>query len=125
MNRRLNSGNDERLVKRSAIWGRPLGEHAASVFGIVSAQSGFAPVARTRKRGFLSLREREEISRGLAEEYSFRKLGRDLGRAASPISREVARNGGRLAYRAARADEQASDRARRPQSCRLAFNPAP
>lgn len=104
--------------------GRALGKHAASVFGVVAAKGGFAPVLRTRKPGSLSLAEREEISRGLAEGRSFRQLGRDLRRAVSTISREVARNGGRRAYRAARAEERASDRARRPKPCRLAVSPA-
>ena len=104
--------------------GRALGKHAASVFGVVAAKGGFAPVPRSRKLGSLSLVEREEISRGLVEGCSFRKLGRDLGRAVSTISREVASNGGRRAYRAARAEEGALDRARRPKPCQLAFNPA-
>jgi IS30 family transposase len=102
--------------------GRALGKHAASVFGVVAAKGGFAPVPRSRKPGSLSLVDREEISRGLVEGRSFRQLGRHLGRAPSTISREVARNGGRRAYRAARADERASDRARRPKPCQLAFN---
>jgi len=36
----------------------------------------------------------------------------------------LARNGGRRAYRAARAEERALDRARRPKPCHLAFNPS-
>lgn len=103
--------------------GRALGKHAASVFGVVAAKGGFAPVARSRRSGSLSLLEREEISRGLVAGRSLRQLGRDLGRAVSTISREVARNGGRRAYRAAHADERALDRARRPKPCQLAFNP--
>lgn len=87
--------------------GRALGKHAASVFGVVAAKGGFAPVPRSRKSGSLSLIEREEISRGLVEGSSFRQLGRDLGRAVSTISREVGGNGGRRAYRATRADERA------------------
>jgi len=85
--------------------GRALGKHAASVFGVVAAKGGFAPMPRSRKPGSLSLDEREEISRGLVEGQSFQRLGRDLGRAVSTISREVAGNGGRQAYRATRADE--------------------
>jgi IS30 family transposase len=104
--------------------GRALGKHAASVFGVVAAKGGFAPVPRSRKPGSLSLDEREEISRGLVEEQSFHQLGRAMGRAVSTISREVAGNGGRQAYRATRADERALDRARRPKPCQLAFNPA-
>ena len=104
--------------------GRSLGKHAATVFGVVAAKGGFAPVSRSRRFRSLSLTEREGISRGLVSGRSFRQIGRDLGRAVSTISREVARNGGRRAYRAARADEGASDRARRPKPCQLAFNPA-
>lgn len=104
--------------------GRALGKHAASVFGVVAAKGGFAPAPRSRKPGSLSFADREEISRGLVEGHSYRQLGRHLGRAVSTISREVARNGGRQAYRATRADEQALDRARRPKPCLLAFNPA-
>jgi hypothetical protein len=85
--------------------GRALGKHAASVFGVVAAKGGFAPLARLRRSGSLSLMEREEISRGLVSGQSFRQLGRDLGRAFSTISREVVKNGGRRSYRAARADE--------------------
>ena len=103
--------------------GRALGKPAAFVFGVVVAKGGFAPVRRSRRSGFLSLVEREEISRGLVKGISFRQLGRDLGRAVSTISREVASNGGRRAYRAARADERASERALRPKPCLLAFNP--
>jgi IS30 family transposase len=51
--------------------------------------------------------EREEICSGPFEGSSFRQLGRDMGRAVSTISREVAGNGGRRAYRAARADDWA------------------
>lgn len=94
------------------------------MFGVIAAKGGFAPVPRSRKSGSLSLMEREEISRSLVAERSFRQLGRDLGRAVSTISREVADNGGRRGYRATRADERASDRARRPKPCQLAFNPA-
>ena len=47
--------------------GRALGKHAASVFGVVAAKGGFAPMPRSRKSGSLSLIEREEISRGLVE----------------------------------------------------------
>jgi hypothetical protein len=104
--------------------GRALGKQAASVFGVVAAKGGFAPVPRSRKPGSLSLEEREEISRGLVEGHSLRQLGRDLGLAVSTISREVAGNGGRRTDRASRAEQRALDRARRPKPCPLAFNSA-
>jgi IS30 family transposase len=68
----------------------------------------------------LSLAEREEISRGLAGGLSVRAIARRTGRAASTISREVARHGGRGRYRAIRAWQ----RARRPKRCKLAVSPA-
>lgn len=104
--------------------GRTLGKHAASVFGIVAAKGGLTSVPRSRRSGSLSPMKREEISRGLISGQSFRQFGRDLGRAVSTISREVGRNGGRWAYRAARADERALECARRPKPCELARNPA-
>jgi IS30 family transposase len=71
----------------------------------------------------LTISEREEISRGLAEGASLRRIAGRLHRAPSSISREVARHGGRHRYRAARAEERAWDRARRPKPCKLAAVP--
>jgi IS30 family transposase len=45
-----------------------------------------------------------------------------LGRAASTLSRELRRNGGRDRYRAATSDRRAWDRALRPKPCKLASN---
>jgi IS30 family transposase len=67
----------------------------------------------------LSLDEREEISRGLAEGRSFAEIAEHLGRATSTISREVAHNGGRDHYRAVRADQRAWRCARRPKPGKL------
>lgn len=44
------------------------------------------------------------------------------GPGSSTVSREINRHGGRGAYRAARAEERAGDRAQRPQRCLLAMN---
>ena len=63
----------------------------------------------------LGLEEREEISRGLACERSLRGIAAMLGRDVSTVSREVARNGGRDAYRAAVAQAGACVRGRRPR----------
>jgi IS30 family transposase len=71
----------------------------------------------------LSLREREEISRGLAGGESLRSIARRLGRSPSTISREVAANGGRRRYRACRADKAAVRRMRRPKPSKLAVCP--
>jgi IS30 family transposase len=71
----------------------------------------------------LSLREREEISRGLAGGESLRSIARRLARSPSTISREVAANGGRRRYRACRADRAAVRRIRRPKPSKLAVCP--
>ncbi|MGY3064450.1 IS30 family transposase [Streptomyces sp. TE3672] len=96
--------------------GRALGKVPGSIHGVVAANGGFVPAARTRSAGVLSLAEREEISRGLAAGDSFRAIAGRLGRAPSTVSREVGRHGGRERYRAARADEGAWSNARRPKS---------
>src|SRR5690349_7609577 len=74
---------------------------------------------RGRRRGHsrlrLSLAEREQISRGLAAGKTLRQIGRELGRAGSTISREVAANGGRERYRALRAERRAIGCAARPK----------
>ncbi len=70
----------------------------------------------------LSFDEREEISRGVAAGDSLRSIGVRLGRAASTISRELARNGGRSRYRAHHADRTALRRAKRPKPSKLAVN---
>lgn len=53
---------------------------------------------------------------------SIRSIARRLGRAPSSISREVARNGGRIKYRANKADRIAWERAKRPKACKLLLN---
>ena len=76
--------------------GRALGKHAASVFTVVIVKSGIAPAIRHRRLGSLSKLEREEISLGLCVGYSQHRIGYNLGRSASTVSREVRRNGGRV-----------------------------
>lgn len=104
--------------------GRALGRPAGSIHGVVEANGGYVPAPRRRSARVLSLAEREEISRGLAEGLSLRTIARRSRRAASTISREVARHGGRMRYRAIRADDRAWHRARRPKRCKLAVSPA-
>ena len=69
---------------------------------------------------FLSPREREEIALGVARKESYREIGRRLGRPASTVSREVARNRGAEGYRALAAQARAEIRARRPKTAKLA-----
>ena len=84
---------------------------------------GIRPTIPHRAERHLTLEEREEISRGLAAECSFREIARRLGRAPSTVSREVNNNGGRNRYRAAKADKAAVVRRRRPRVCKLAGSP--
>jgi IS30 family transposase len=58
----------------------------------------------------------------MASGSSIREIARHLDRAASTVSREVARHGGRLAHRAHEADDQAWESALRPKRCLLAVN---
>jgi hypothetical protein len=46
--------------------GRALGKHAGSIHGVLSSNGGFIPPVRRRSRWALTLAEREEISRGIA-----------------------------------------------------------
>jgi transposase, IS30 family len=68
--------------------------------------------------------ERETISRRLAAGDSFRAIGRRVGRSHSVVSREVKRNGGRLAYRAICAQRRADDNRTRPKPRLLEVNEA-
>jgi IS30 family transposase len=70
----------------------------------------------------LTLSEREEISRGVVAGDSMRSIAESLGRAASTVSREISRNGGRRRYRATVAEQAAWDRAHRAKPCKLAQN---
>ena len=78
---------------------------------------------RVRSGRQLSLVEREEISRGLAEGLSLRVIAAGLGRSASTVCREVARNDGRGRYRATRAENRAWTAGRRPKVAKLAACP--
>ena len=113
---RWQAGDAYRLI------GRDLGRSAASVRAFVESWGGVRPEPRRRSPRHLSLTEREEISRGVAAGDSLRMVGARLGRAPSTISRELARNGGRLSYRAHHADRAALRRARRPKPSKLATN---
>ena len=70
--------------------------------------------------GRLTLADREEVTIGLHAGQSFTAIAARLGKATSTVSREVAANGGRCAYRAWRAHQRAREQARRPKACKLA-----
>jgi DNA-binding CsgD family transcriptional regulator len=75
--------------------GRTLGKHAGSVHTVLAAHGGIVPAIRKRSPRPLSLKEREEISRGLAAGESLRQIAATLKRSPSTISREVGRNSGK------------------------------
>lgn len=101
--------------------GRAIGRKPGTVHSFLSEVGGIAPQPRTRSRRILSLEEREEVSRGISAGLSVRRMARNLKRAPSTVSREVARNGGRCRYRATNADSRAWRKARRPKLCKLAY----
>jgi len=68
---------------------------------------GVRPPERRRAARHLTLAEREEISRSLAQGEGVCAIARRLGRSASTISRELERHGGAVGYRAAAADAEA------------------
>lgn len=125
---RLTSAEQRDLWKRvkegesAAEIARALGAGWDAVRRVMAATGGIAPRERKRSARALTLEQREQISRGVAGGLSVRAIARDLGRAPSTVSREISRNGGREAYRAAGADTAAWQRARRPKACRLATN---
>ncbi len=109
----LHVGLDCPAVARSLSMG------VTSVRKLEAETGGVRPRPRKRSKRSLSLEEREEISRGVAEGLSLQEIAMGLGRATSTISREVAHSGGRDNYRALRADQRAWRCARRPKPGKL------
>jgi Helix-turn-helix domain/Chaperone of endosialidase len=103
--------------------GRVFGKSSGSIFSHLMPFGGICPRPRRRSRLALTLVEREQISRGLVNGDSLRLIATSLGRAASTVSREVARNGGLSQYRAAASEKHAWVRALRPKLCKLATHP--
>jgi transposase, IS30 family len=101
------------------------GVSGTSAGRIFSQAGGVCPVdvEQTRSSRYLSLAEREQISVGLAEGKTPAQIARELSRARSTISREIARNSctyHRNSYRAIAAQYKAEIRARRPKPTKLA-----
>src|SRR6202165_4276145 len=121
-------------VQRSELWrrwkagqslheiGRAFGKEHSSIRCLVARYGGIVPAVRRRSRRVLTAVEREDISRGLASGAALRTIAQHLDRAVSRVSREVARHGGRSAYRANEADDQAWKSALRPKPCLLALH---
>src|SRR5450759_893519 len=102
--------------------GRPFGKNHVSIHFMLSQHGGITPSARRCSLVKQTLARREDISRGIASGSSIRDIARGLERAASTVSREVARHGGRPQYRANEADHQAWESALRPKVCLLAIH---
>ena len=101
--------------------GRVFGKPHTSIRHLLLPRGGIAPAVRHRSRLALTRSDREDISRGIASGASIREIARHLDRAASTVGREVTRHGGRPAYRAHEADDQAWESALRPKRCLLAL----
>ena len=101
--------------------GRAIGKEHVVVHFLLKRHGGIAPAVRRRSPTALTVREREDISRGIASGCSMRVIAQRLSRACSTVSREVARHGGRAQYRANEADQQAWESALRPKLCLLAM----
>jgi IS30 family transposase len=101
--------------------GRVFGKGHGSIRFLLSQRGGIVPPTRRRSLRALTLAEREDISRGIASGSSIREIANGLQRAASTVSREVARHGVRPLYRASEADLQAWESALRPKVCLLAI----
>ena len=102
--------------------GRGIGKHAGSIHHVIALYGGISPSPRSRSSKALTLKEREEISRGLAAKLSIRKIALKINRPPSTVSREIHRHGGKIAYRACEADEDAWNQALRPKQGLLAKN---
>src|ERR1700727_890291 len=121
-------------IEKSDIWcrwkageslheiGRAFDKPHSSIRCLLLPRGGIPPAARRRSRLALTLAEREDISRGIASDSPLREIAHRLDRAASTVSREISRHGGRPAYRAHVADDHAWDLALRPKKCLLAVN---
>src|ERR1700684_3836834 len=121
-------------IEKSDIWrrwkagqslheiGRAFDKPHSSIQCLLLPRGGIPPAACRRSRLALTLAEREDISRGLASGSPLREIARRLNRAASTLSREISRNGGRPAYRAHTADDHAWDSPLRPKKCLLAVS---
>jgi IS30 family transposase len=73
----------------------------------------------------LTAADREEISRGIAQDLPGVVIAARIGRDPSVVSREIARHGGRDRYRASRATRVAARARRRPKTRKLDADPAP
>lgn len=132
MRKRREAFTREELRELYSLWkrGHTLREIAESLSrpwyslrAVLLRTGGFPPAERKRSIRSLSLREREEISRGIAGSQTIRSIALKLGRAPSTISREIHRHASDCAqYRALEADNHAWQKSLRPKQCKLSTN---
>jgi IS30 family transposase len=94
---------------------------AAEIFTRLAASSR-EPEESLLRAAFAALCNDAGLSPGSNPRVTLRLYQCGLFEKASTVSREIARNGGRDAYRAVVADAAAFERARRPKPCKLATN---
>ncbi len=114
---RVLAGDDFKAIADAYCFG------IGSIRRILARTGGFHLRLRPRAKRNLSVQERDEILRGVAEGESFGSIARRLGRAPSTVSREVKSKGGRRQYRAWYSDELAVRQSRRPKLGKLARSP--
>lgn len=122
---RTDRGRIEQLIRSGESFATTAGTVGCSVKSVqryLALTGGLKSRGQERSPRFLSLAEREEVSRGLMAGESLRTLAARLKRAPSTISREVSRNGHRSGYRAWLADDAALERGRRPKPEKLSLN---
>lgn len=71
----------------------------------------------------LTMEDREDISRGLAQGLENKDIAASVRRSESVVSREIARHGGRQAYRAWKADAAARESRSRPKERKIDTEP--
>src|SRR5262245_52746074 len=101
----------DRWRRGEGLWtiARAFGKTSSSIFNHLQPHGGIRPRRRCRSRLALTLAEREEISRGLVDGLSTRRIASQLGRAPSTVSRELSRHRGARHYRAVRGASQHID----------------
>jgi transposase, IS30 family len=105
---------------------RAVGIHFMTVYRVLDGaykRDEGRPVRWSPAIGRLSLAEREEITIGLSRGERLTAIAGRLGRSVSTVSREVAANGGKDAYRAWAGHLRAERRTRRPKASKLASCP--
>jgi len=102
--------------------GRAFGKEHSSIRCLVSRHGGIVPAVRRRALLALTLREREEISRGLASGSSIREIAKCLDRTVSTVSREVERMVAVLRIEPVKRTAKPGSRPWRPKRCLLSIH---